>query len=77
MAKIIKNCHINTPPIHSLFDLQQHNVPQNITFFMRIDDYENENILQSEKHEKSQFYCFHLRHIGLLFSKTLTVNGHP
>ena len=38
-----KNHYISAPPIHSLFDLQQHNVPQNITFFMNICDYENES----------------------------------
>ena len=56
------------------FALQQHNVPQKITFFLKIYDFENENAVQSEK---SQFYCFHPCHVGALFSKTLTVNGHP
>ena len=37
------------------FELQQHNVPQKITFIMTIYDYENENIIQSEKVEKSSF----------------------
>ena len=27
------------------FELQQHNVPQKNTFFMKIYDYENENIV--------------------------------
>ena len=54
-----------------IFELQQHNVPQKITFFMKIYDIENENIVQSEKLEKSQFYCFHPSHIGVLCSKTL------
>ena len=33
------------------FELQQHNVPQKITFFMKTHDFENENIVQSEKLE--------------------------
>ena len=33
------------------FELQQHNVPQKITFFMKTYDFENENIVQSEKLE--------------------------
>ena len=40
-----KNHHISAPPIHKLFDLQQHNVPQKITFSMKIYDYENEIIV--------------------------------
>ena len=35
------------------FELQQHNIPQKITFIMKIYDYENENIIQSEKLENS------------------------
>ena len=56
------------------FELQQHNVPQKITFFMKIYDYENENIVNIENLEKSQFYCFHLCHVC---SKTLTLNRNP
>ena len=52
------------------FELQQHNVPQKITFFIKIYDIENESIVQSEKLEKSEFYCFHPSHIGVLCSKT-------
>ena len=48
------------------FELQQHNVPQKITFFMKIYNYENENIVLSEKLERSEFYCFHPCHIGVL-----------
>ena len=33
--------------------------------------------VQNEKFEKSQFYCFQPRHLGVLCSKILTVNGHP
>ena len=72
-----KNHHISAPPIHKLFDLQQHNVPQKITFSMKIYDYENENTVQIEKLEKSQFYCFHPCHVGVLCSKTLALNRHP
>ena len=37
------------------FELQQHNVPQKIIFFMNIYDCENENTVKSEKLDKSQF----------------------
>ena len=40
------------------FELQQHNVHQKITFFMKIYDIENENIVQSEKLEKINFTVF-------------------
>ena len=40
-----KNHHTSLPPIHTFFKLHQHNVPQKITFFMKIYDYENENIV--------------------------------
>ena len=33
------------PPMGLFFELQQHNVPQMITFFMMIYDYENEIIV--------------------------------
>ena len=48
MAKISKNCRISAPPIHKFFDLQQHNVSQNIIFFMKICGYENESVVYSE-----------------------------
>ena len=38
-------CHIRWPLMGPFFELQQHNVPQKITFFMKIDHYENENIV--------------------------------
>ena len=44
-AKYDKNHHISAPPIHTFFQLHQHYVPQKITFFMKIYDYENENIV--------------------------------
>ena len=44
-AKYEKNHHTNTPPIYTFLKLQQHNVPQKITFIMKIYDYENENII--------------------------------
>ena len=59
------------------FELQQHNVPQKIKFFMKIYDYENRNIAESEKLEKSQFYCFQPCHVGVLCSETFTVNRNP
>ena len=54
-AKHEKNHHTRTPPIHTSFKLHQHNVPQKITFFMKIYDCENKNTVKSEKLEKSQF----------------------
>ena len=34
------------PPLMGIFiEIQQHNVPQKITFFMKIYDYENESIV--------------------------------
>ena len=69
---------ISGPPLMGLFfALQQHNVPQKITFFMKIYDFEKRNTVQSEKFEKSQLYRFHPCHVGVLCSKTLTLNGHP
>ena len=44
-AKYDENQHTSTPPVHTFFNLQQNNVPQKITFFMKIYDYENENIV--------------------------------
>ena len=76
-AKYEKNHHTSAPPIHTFLKLQQHNVPQKITFFMKIYDCENIITLQSEKLEKSQFYCFHPCHLGVLCSKTLTLNRNP
>ena len=51
------------PFIH-FFKLHQHIVPQKIPFCMKIYDYENENTVQIEKLEKSQFYSFHPCHLG-------------
>ena len=36
---------------------------------MKIYDYEK-NTVESKKFEKSQFYCFHPCHVGVLCSKT-------
>ena len=47
--------HILPPPMGLFFELQQHNVPQKITFFMKIYVYENEIIVYSENLEKIQF----------------------
>ena len=52
-AKYEKNHHTSAPSIHTFLKLQQHNVPQKITFFMKIYDCENKNTVQSEKLEKS------------------------
>ena len=59
------------------FELQQHNVPQKITFFMKIYDYENENMVLWEKLEKIQFYFFQPCHLGVLCSKILLVDRTP
>ena len=48
------------------FELQQHIIPQKITFFMTIYDFENEKTVYSEKLEKSQLYYFHPCHIDVL-----------
>ena len=44
-AKYAKIHHTSAPPIHTFFKLHQHNVPQKITFFMKIYDCENKNIV--------------------------------
>ena len=36
--------------------------------------YNSDNAVQIEKLEKNQFYCFHPCHVGMLCSKTLTLN---
>ena len=70
-------CHIGPPPMGLFFKLQQYIIPQNITFFMKIHDFENENLVLSGKIEKSQFPYFELSHIGVLCTKTLTLNRNP
>ena len=65
------------PPIGLFFELQQQTIPQKTTFLMKIYDFANENIVLSEKFEKSQFCCFDHTHIGVLYTKTLTLNRHP
>ena len=39
-----KNDHTSAPPIHTFLKLQQHDVPQKITFLMKIYDYENKDM---------------------------------
>ena len=51
-AKHEKNHPTRTPPIHTSFKLHQNNVPQKITFFMKIYYCENRNTVQNEKLEK-------------------------
>ena len=70
-------CHIQTPPMGLFFKLQQYIIPQKTTFFMKIYNYENENLVVSEKIEKSQYPYFELSHIGKLCAKTLTLNWNP
>ena len=70
-------CHIGTPPMGSFFKLQQYIIPQKTTFFMKIHDLENENLVLSGIIGKSQFSYFELSHIGVLCTKTLTLNRNP
>ena len=65
------------PHILAFFKLHQHNALQKISFCIMVYDYENENLVQIEKLEKCQVYCFHPFHIGVLWSKTLTLNRNP
>ena len=44
---------------------------------MKTHDFENENLAFSVKIEKSQFPHFGLSHIGMLCTKTLTLNRNP
>ena len=45
--------HIGTPPMGLFFKLQQYIIPQKTTFFMKIHDLENENLVLSGRIEKS------------------------
>ena len=69
--------HIGTPPMGLFFKLQQYITPQKTTYFMKIYDFENENLVLGGKIEKSQFSYFELSHIGVLCTKTLTLNRNP
>ena len=77
MAIFANFCHIGPPPVGLFFKLQQYIIPQKTTFFMKIHDLENENLVLSGKIEKSQFPYFELSHIGVLCTKTLTLNRNP
>ena len=44
---------------------------------MKIYDFANENIVLSEKFEKSQIYSFDWSHIGVLCTKFLTLDRNP
>ena len=65
------------PPIGLFFEVQQHTIAQKTTFLMKIYDFANENIVLSEKFEKSQFCCFDWSHIGVLYTKSLTLDRNP
>ena len=41
------------PPVGLVFEVQQHTIAQKTTFLMKIYDFANENIVLSEKFEKS------------------------
>ena len=69
--------HIGTPPMGLFFKLQQYITPQKTTYFMKIYDFENENLVLGKKLKKSQFSYFELSHIGMLCTKTLTLNRTP
>ena len=70
-------CYIGHPPMGLFFKLQQHIISQNIKFLMKIHDLENDNLVLSGKIEKSKFPYFELSHIGVLCTKTLTLNRNP
>ena len=63
--------HIRHPPIGLFVEPPQHNVPQKISFFMKIYDYENKNTVQIDKLQKSKFYCFHPCHWDQADSESL------
>ena len=65
------------PPSLSFWSSVQCNITQKIIFLMKIYDYKNENIVKSEKLEKKQFYYFQPCHLGVLCTKTLTLNRNP
>ena len=44
--------HIGTPPMGLFFKLQQYITPQKTTYFMKIYDFENENLVLGGKIEK-------------------------
>ena len=44
-AKYEEIHHTSAPPIHTFSKLHHHNLSQKITFFIKIYDYENENIV--------------------------------
>ena len=44
--------HIGTPPMGLFFKLQQYITPQKTTYFMKIYDFENENLFLGGKIEK-------------------------
>ena len=69
--------HFGTPPLGLFFKLQQCITPQKTTYFMKIYDFENENLVLSGKIEISQFPYFELSHIGVLCTKTLVLNRNP
>ena len=69
--------HIGTPPMGLFFKLQQYITPQKTTYFMKIYDFENENLVLDKKLKKSQFSYFELSHIGVLCTKTLMPNRNP
>ena len=70
-------CHIGPPPMGLFFKLKQCILLQKTTICMKIHDFENENLILNGKIEKSQFPYFELSHIGVLCTKTLTLNMNP
>ena len=57
-AKYEKNHHTSAPPIHTSFKLHEHNVPQKITFFMKIYDFEKKNYASKWKNWKKSILLF-------------------
>ena len=50
--------HIGTPPMGLFFKLQQYITPQKTTYFMKIYDFENENLVLGGKIEKKSIFLF-------------------
>ena len=50
--------HIGNPPMGLFFKLQQYITPQKTTYFMKIYDFENENLVLGGKIEKKSIFLF-------------------
>ena len=59
--------------MHSFFKLQQDIIPRKTTFIMKIHEFENENLVLSEKIEESQFPYFELYIKGKLRTSRIQI----